>query len=90
MVLHRKRFCAFTDAYMDQNAPFYYPPPQGKSFQGKVFYDLRREDAFMNLLKSGRSYKFYIFQIYKGSLQQVSAFKKQVDDYLKMREKEEE
>mgnify|MGYP001591003432 FL=1 len=53
--------------YMDQNAPFIYPSPVNYSFQGEVFYELRKQDEFMNYLKSGRVYKKSMLQI----LQQV-------------------
>ena len=43
--------------YMDKNAPFVYPTPKRKSFDGSVFYTLRNDDVFMNYLKSGRLYK---------------------------------
>ena len=68
--------------YMDQHAPFLYPPPPNKSFKGEVFNTLRKDDPFMNLLKSGRSYKSVILQVNQSILAQVVQFKKQVDERL--------
>lgn len=48
--------------YMDKNAPFIYPTPPQRSFNGKVFYELRKQDDYMNYLKSGRLYKKMILQ----------------------------
>lgn len=69
--------------YMDQHAPFYYPPPPMMSFQGKVFYQPRKEDAFMNLLKSGSSYKNAMLQVLGHCLNTISTFKQKVDKQLK-------
>jgi len=68
--------------YMDEHAPFLYPPPPNKSFQGEVFNTLKKEDPFMNLLKSGRSYKSVILQVNQSILAQVVQFKKQLDERL--------
>lgn len=51
--------------YMDKNAPFIYPAPKNKSFSGEVFYELRKNDEFMNYLKSGRVYKSSMLQVYQ-------------------------
>ena len=68
--------------YMDMHAPFYYPPPTNKSFQGKVFNALKKDDAFMNLLKSGRSYKSAILQVYGACLSQLKTYKSKVNNRL--------
>lgn len=68
--------------YMDLHAPFYYPPPENKSFQGKVFYDLKEENAFLNLLKSGRTFKSAIAQVYSSALRTVVYRKRQIDEHL--------
>lgn len=68
--------------YMDMHAPFYYPPPTNKSFQGKVFNALKKDDAFMNLLKSGRSYKYALLQVYGSCLSQVKNYKSKVNNRL--------
>lgn len=68
--------------YMDMHAPFLYPPPHNKSFQGEVFNKLKEKDVFMNLLKTGRSYKSAILQVNQAVLAQVTRFKLQVDTYL--------
>lgn len=68
--------------YIDQHAPFLYPPPPNKSFKGEVFYTLKKEDSFMNLLKSGRSYKSAMLQVNQSILAQVVQFKQKVDDRL--------
>ena len=73
--------------YMDLHAPFYYPPPPMMSFQGKVFYELKKEDAFMNLLKSGRTYKGAMVQVLNSCLGTVSKFKQQIRAKLKQVEK---
>lgn len=73
--------------YMDLNAPFYYPPPPMMSFQGKVFYELKKDDAFMNLLKSGRTYKSAMVKVLENALNTVSQFKQRVSRKLKAAEK---
>jgi hypothetical protein len=68
--------------YMDLHAPFYYPPPANKSYQGRVFYELKKEDAFLNYMKTGQTYKSVIAQVYAGGLASVSALKKRIDQRL--------
>jgi len=68
--------------YMDEKAPFIYPTPIGRSFDGKVFYELRKESHFLNMLKSGRLYKQYLVQVCSQNLFIVSRLKKRISTYL--------
>lgn len=61
--------------YMDENAPFVYPAPPHKSFDGSVFYELRKKDVFMNYLKSGKVYKESNLLIAKGNFNYIKMLK---------------
>lgn len=69
--------------FMDENAPFIYPTPPQRSFDGSVFYDLRKSSHFMNMIKSGRLYKEYIIKICEQTLANLSLFKNQISAYQK-------
>ena len=66
--------------YMEENAPFYISPDNpltpgiGYSFDGRVFYELRKKDSFMNLLKSGKLYKTAMLQVYQGNYAGVNSY----------------
>ncbi|MFT5668417.1 MAG: hypothetical protein ACI9DK_002621 [Vicingaceae bacterium] len=64
--------------YMDQHAPYIYPSPVNYSFDGKVFYELRKKDEFMNYLKSGRVYKSSMITIYEQGYNYVKFIKANV------------
>mgnify|MGYP003654236634 CR=1 FL=1 len=68
--------------YMDQNAPFVYPSPVNRSFDGSVFYELRKEDEFMNYLKSGRVYKRSMVQVYQRGFDYLKFIKAQVREQI--------
>ena len=69
--------------YMDTNAPFIYPSPVQKSFDGEVFYTLRKKDAFMNYLKSGRLYKSSVLQVMEGTLNYLKVVKTKFNQAVK-------
>lgn len=64
--------------YMDQNAPFFVAP-KGRLFDGEVFYDLRKKDAFLNFIKSGKVYKTYILNLLKSNLKVVKKLKTELN-----------
>ena len=68
--------------YMDANAPFMYPPPVGKSFDGRIYYELRKKDVFLNMVKSGRLYKESMLKVTSSMLAYVKFIKGKVVDEL--------
>ena len=68
--------------YMDRNAPFIYPSPVDKSFDGQVFYELRKEDEFMNYLKSGRVYKQSMLKVSYGVLRYIKHLKVLINNQI--------
>ena len=70
--------------YMDQNAPFIYPSPVNYSFQGEVFYELRKKDEFMNYLKSGRVHKKSMLQILQQGFGYLKYIKSQVREQVRI------
>jgi hypothetical protein len=79
--------------YMDENAPYRPAKPnpavQGLdySFDGEVFYELRKEDEFMNLIKSGKVYKSAILQIYQQNLVFLDYYLKRLNRRLEKEER---
>ena len=69
-------------SYMDQNAPYIYPSPGNYSFDGKVFYELRKKDEFMNYLKSGRVYKSSMITIYEQGYNYVKFIKANIREQI--------
>lgn len=74
--------------YMDKNAPFIYPSPVNRSFNGEVFYELRKKDEFMNYLKSGRVYKQSMLQLLRLSFNYLKFIKAQIQADINQRKKE--
>ncbi len=68
--------------YMDENAPFIYPTPNYYSFDGRVFNSLKKEEHFLNMVKSGRLYKFYLSSICTQNFQLLKNFNQRVKNYL--------
>ena len=75
--------------YMNRNAPFIYSSPTNRSFDGVVFYELRKKDEFMNYLKSGRVYKQGMLKVTKASLNYVKFIKAKVTAQIKETREEE-
>lgn len=71
--------------YMDKNAPFIYPTPINRSFNGEVFYELRKKDEFMNYLKSGRVYKESMRQVYQQGFDYLKFIKSNIRKELTRR-----
>ncbi|MCB0801602.1 MAG: hypothetical protein KDB74_00770 [Flavobacteriales bacterium] len=67
--------------YLETNAPFMHAPP-GKSFNGKVFETVSKDDHFKNLVKSGALYKSILAQNYALASRIVGDLQKEINIYL--------
>tara|TARA_R110002096_G_scaffold83876_9_gene194196 strand:+ start:818 stop:1519 length:702 start_codon:yes stop_codon:yes gene_type:complete len=67
--------------YLNLNAP-YYPTSGMATFDGKVFLDLRKENAFMNLLNTGKSFKRAVNYFNNKALVEVKALQAKINNKL--------
>lgn len=67
--------------YLEKNAP-YMPAPPFRSFDGRVFSTVSKDDHFKNIVKSGTLYKSVLVQNYSLTLKQVTKLKTEIREFL--------